>query len=49
MRRTPANSELVYAATRKAIDAGVHGVVASREYDEMTVPNLRAFGRAVQG
>lgn len=48
MRRMPANPELVYTATRRAIDAGVDGVVASREYDEMTVPNLRAFGRAVK-
>ena len=24
------------------------GVVASREYEEMTVPNLEAFGRGVR-
>jgi len=38
----------VYQATRKAIDAGASGVVASREYEEMRIENLRAFGRAVR-
>jgi hypothetical protein len=40
--------ESVYRATRKAIEAGASGVVASREYEEMRVENLRAFGRAVR-
>jgi hypothetical protein len=40
--------ETVYEATRKAIEAGAQGVVASREYEEMRVENLRAFGRAVR-
>ena len=38
----------VYQATRRAIDAGASGVVASREYEEMRIENLRAFGRAVR-
>ena len=32
----------------KAYEAGANGVVASREYEEMTVPNLEAFGRGVR-
>jgi hypothetical protein len=40
--------ETVYQVTAKAFDAGAQGVVASREYEEMTVPNLEAFGRAVR-
>jgi hypothetical protein len=35
------------AATLKSFDAGAHGVVAWREYEEMRVDNLRGFGRAV--
>jgi hypothetical protein len=31
----------------KAAAAGARGIVASREYEEMTVPNLTAVGRAV--
>src|SRR5262245_4660384 len=40
--------ETIYQVVRKAYDAGANGVVASREYEEMTVPNLDAFGRAVR-
>jgi hypothetical protein len=40
--------ETIYQVVRKAYDAGANGVVASREYEEMTVPNLEAFGRAVR-
>jgi hypothetical protein len=32
----------------RAYDAGADGIVASREYEEMTVPNLKAVGRAVR-
>lgn len=39
--------ELVYQATLKAFEAGAQGIVISREYDEMRVPNLRAVKRAV--
>ena len=41
--------ERVYEATKKALEAGAAGVVASREYEEMRVDNLAAFGRAVRG
>lgn len=44
----PADPEEVYLATRKAFEAGAAGIVVSREYEEMRVPNLRAVGRAVR-
>jgi hypothetical protein len=40
--------ETVYQVTRRAYEAGANGIVASREYEEMVVPNLRAMGRAVR-
>lgn len=48
MRSFPSRPDVVYQATRRAMDAGADGVVASREYDENTLPNLQAFGRAVR-
>lgn len=48
MAKFPSKAETTYRATRRALDAGAAGVVASREYNEMTVPNLQAFGRAVR-
>jgi hypothetical protein len=42
------DADTVYQVVRKAYDAGAQGVVASREYEEMTMPNLDAFGRAVR-
>lgn len=42
------NPETVYRAVLKAYEAGARGVVACREYEEMTVPNMAAFGRAVR-
>jgi len=42
------DAETVYQVVKRAYDAGANGVVASREYEEMTVPNLDAFGRAVR-
>ncbi len=44
----PSPPEKVYEATVKALEAGATGVMASREYGEMRVANLRAFGRAVR-
>jgi hypothetical protein len=32
----------------KAYEAGANGIVVSREYEELTVPNLRGVGRAVR-
>ena len=40
--------ETIYRVVLKAYEAGANGVVASREYEEMTVPNLEAFGRGVR-
>jgi hypothetical protein len=40
--------ETVYRATLRAFHAGAHGVVASREYEEMKIANLQAVGRAVR-
>jgi hypothetical protein len=42
----PDDPEVVYRATLKAFEAGAHGIVVSREYEEMKVSNLRAVGRA---
>lgn len=44
----PSNPEGAYEATRKAFEAGAAGVLISREYDEMRLPNLRAVGRAMR-
>jgi hypothetical protein len=40
--------ETIYQATLKAFEAGAHGIVVSREYEEMKVEHLRAVGRAVR-
>jgi hypothetical protein len=40
--------ETVYQVTKAAYANGANGVVASREYEEMTKPNLEAFARAVR-
>ena len=42
------DAETVYHVVKQAYAAGADGVVASREYEEMTMPNLEAFGRAVR-
>jgi hypothetical protein len=44
----PDDPETVYQATRRAFDGGASGVVASREYEEMRLSSLEAFGRAVR-
>ena len=44
----PDDPETIYQAVTKAYEAGASGIVASREYEEMTVPNLKAVGRAVR-
>ncbi|HEX8914887.1 MAG TPA: hypothetical protein VF796_21220 [Humisphaera sp.] len=48
IHRFPTTPESVYEATLKAFEAGADGVMACREYHEMRLPNLRAFGRAVR-
>jgi hypothetical protein len=40
--------EAIYTATLNAFAAGAHGIVVSREYEEMKVEHLRAVGRAVR-
>jgi hypothetical protein len=40
--------EEVYRATKLTFEAGGRGVVASREYEEITLDSLRAVGRAVR-
>src|SRR5262249_34386014 len=44
----PDDPETIYMAVRRSYEAGAGGIVASREYEEMTVPNLKAVGRAVR-
>jgi hypothetical protein len=38
----------VYEAVSRAFDAGASGVVASREYEEISISSLKAVGRAVR-
>jgi hypothetical protein len=40
--------DTVYQAVLKAYEAGASGIVVSREYEEITVPNLKAIGRAIR-
>ncbi len=47
-RTFASNPEGVYEAVRRAFEAGASGVLISREYDEMRLPNLRAVGRALR-
>ena len=44
----PDDPETIYQCVMKAYDAGASGIVVSREYEELTVPNLKAVGRAVR-
>jgi hypothetical protein len=44
----PDDPEAIYQCVMKAFEAGAAGIVVSREYEELTVPNLRAVGRAVR-
>src|SRR5262245_30151410 len=44
----PDDPETIYQCVMRSAAAGARGVVASREYEEMTVPNLKAVGRAVR-
>jgi hypothetical protein len=46
--RTPDNPESIYNAVIKSFEAGATGVLASREYDEMRLPSLKAFGDGVR-
>jgi hypothetical protein len=44
----PEDPEKIYQATLNAFKAGAGGIVVSREYEEMRVPNLKAVGRAIR-
>ncbi len=46
--RTPDSPERIYNSIIKSFEAGATGVVASREYDEMLLPSLKAFGDGVR-
>lgn len=48
MEPRPSDREKLIAAVHRAFDAGADGVLASREYDEMRIPSLEAFGKAVR-
>ncbi len=43
----PDDPEAIDQCVMKAAEAGATGIVVSREYEELTVPNLKAVGRAV--
>jgi hypothetical protein len=43
----PEDPQKIYEATLNAFEAGAGGIVVSREYEEMRVPNLKAVGRAL--
>jgi hypothetical protein len=42
----PDDPETIYQASVNAFKAGAHGIVVSREYEEMRLEHLRAVGRA---
>lgn len=48
MDKWQSDPQEVYQATKLAFEAGGKGVVASREYEEITLDSLRAMGRAVR-
>jgi len=43
-----ADPQKVYECVLKSFEAGAAGIVVSREYEEMRVPNLQAVGRAMR-
>ncbi|HWB85188.1 MAG TPA: hypothetical protein VG675_13670 [Bryobacteraceae bacterium] len=47
-RHVDADPEEVYQCVMKSFEAGAKGIVVSREYEEMRVPNLKAVGRAIR-
>lgn len=47
MEPRPSNPEQLTAAVKRAFDAGADGVLASREYNEMRLSSLEAFGQGV--
>ena len=47
MEPRPSDPDQLIAAVHRAFDAGADGILASREYNEMRMPSLEAFGQAV--
>jgi hypothetical protein len=48
MEPRPSKPDVLQQAVLRAFDAGADGVLASREYNEMRISNLKAFGDAVR-
>lgn len=48
MEPRPSDPHQLTAAVKRAFDAGADGVLASREYNEMRLSSLEAFGRGVR-
>ena len=48
METRPSDPDQLTAAVQRAFDAGADGVLASREYDEMRMSSLEAFGAGVR-
>lgn len=48
MEPRPSDPDQLTAAVRRAFDAGADGVLASREYNEMRLSSLEAFGKGVR-
>jgi hypothetical protein len=44
----PSDPELANQTTMAALTAGAHGLVASRDYDEIQTRNIEAYGNAVR-
>lgn len=44
----PDDPDVIYQCVLRSADAGAAGIVISREYEELTVPNLKGVGRAVR-
>ena len=47
MEARPSDPQQLTTAVRRALDAGADGVLASREYNEMRLSSLEAFGRGI--
>jgi hypothetical protein len=48
MNRFLSDPDILYEATIKSFEAGARGVLTSRDYDEMRLSSIEAFGNAVR-
>jgi len=48
MQPYPSDPERLQKAIYKAFEAGADGILASRDYDEMRLSSLKAFGEAIR-